>query len=167
MLVVRTLAVAAVFTSLAGSVAAQSSSSSADERAIRDLIARYDKGERISRSDDSVLWAGDSRRPTLGSQPREPLPADEQPSVQVGGAPARTPNSRRRITTPVRIEVATSGELAYEFSDSELTFDLENGAREAILSSVLRVWKKDAGQWKIAAMFARPHYREAATPGPK
>ena len=31
-------------------------------------------------------------------------------------------------------------------------------------SSVLRVWKKDGGQWKIAAMFARPHYQEAAPP---
>ena len=60
------------------------------------------------------------------------------------------------------------GDLAYEFSNSELLFDLQNGEREAASpSSVLRVWKKDGGQWKIAAMFACPHYQEAAPPNTK
>ena len=53
-------------------------------------------------------------------------------------------------------------------SHSELRFDLKHGDREAAIpSSVLRVWKNDGGQWKIAAMFARPHYQETTPPNTK
>ena len=157
---IRTLAAVAVLVSMAMSAEAQS----AGERAIRDLIARYDKGESVARTDDEILWTGEFKRPTAGSQKREPVPADRQPSARVPGSPSRVLGSRRRVTTPVRIEIAKSGDLAYEFSNSELRFDLENGELDAIPLSVLRVWKKDGGQWKIAAMFARPHYQEAAPP---
>jgi hypothetical protein len=143
---------------------------SADERAIRELIARYDNGDRVARTDDVIVWSGDFKRPTVGSEERDPLAADLRPSsARVQGAPSeRVPKSRRRVTTPVRIEVAKSGDLAYEFSNSELQFDLENGDREmALPASVLRVWKKDGGQWKLAAMFARPHDQRAAPLDPK
>lgn len=164
----RTLAAAAVLASIA--ISAEAQSQSADERAIRDLIARYDKGESVTRTDNEIFWTGEFKRPTVGSQKREALPADQRPSsARVPGSPsARVPGSRRRVTTPVRIEIAKSGDLAYEFSNSELSFDLKNGEREAAIpSSVLRVWKKDGGQWRIAAMFARPHYQEAAPPHTK
>jgi hypothetical protein len=166
MMWIRTLVAAAVLASIAVSVEAQSSS--ADERAIRDLIARYDKGEAVPRTDDRVLFGGEDKRPAVGSQQREVVPADERPAARAPGASSeRVPGSRRRVTTPVRIEIATSGDLAYEFSNSELSFDLKNGEREAVASSVLRVWKKDRGQWKIAALFARPHYQESAPPKTK
>lgn len=168
MMCIRTLAAAAVLASIA--ISAEAQSQSADERAIRDLIARYDKGESVTRTDDEIFWTGEFKRPTVGSQKREALPADQRPSsARVPGSPsARVPGSRRRVTTPVRIEIAKSGDLAYEFSNSELSFDLKNGEREAAIpSSVLRVWKKDGGQWRIAAMFARPHYQEAAPPHTK
>ena len=42
MMCIRTLAAAAVLASIA--ISAEAQSPSADERAIRDLIARYDKG---------------------------------------------------------------------------------------------------------------------------
>ena len=160
MMCIRALAAAAVLASIA--ISAEAQSQSADERAIRDLIARYDKGESVARTDDVILWSGEFKWPTVGSQKREALPADRRPSS------ARVPGSRRRVTTPVRIEIAKSGDLAYEFSNSELIFDLQNGEREAAIpASVLRVWKKDGGQWKIAAMFARPHDQEAAPPNAK
>jgi hypothetical protein len=159
----RTLTAAAVLASIA--ISAEAQSPSADERAIRDLIARYDKGESVTPTDDVIFWTGDFKRPTVGSLRGEAIPADQRPSsARVPGSPsARVPGSRRRVTTPVRIDIATSGDLAYEFSNSELVFDLQNGEPEtAIPASVLRVWKKDGGQWKIAAMFARPHHQEAA-----
>jgi hypothetical protein len=157
---IRALA-AAVLTSIA--IAAEAQSQSADERAIRDLIARYDRGEPVPLTDDTIYWTGPFKKPTVGSQRGEPLPADQQPSSgRAPGAPSeRVPGSRRRLTTPVRIEIAASGDLAYEFSNSEVRFDLENGEQEtAVPASVLRVWKKVGGQWKIAAMFAHPHYQE-------
>ena len=164
----RTLATALVLASIA--ISAEAQSPSADERAIRDLIARYDDGESVARTDDVIYWTGDFKRPTVGSQKPEALPADQRPSAaRVPGSPSeRIPGARRRVTTPVRIEIAKSGDLAYEFSNSELRFELKNGEREsAIPSSVLRVWKKDGGQWKIAALFARPHYQEAVPPKTK
>ncbi len=164
----RTLAAAAVVAAMAISTAAQTPS--ADERAIRDLIARYDRGESVPRTDDVIVWTGEFKRPTIGSQQSEPLPADQRPSSAraPGAASERVPNSRRRVTTPVRIEIAQSGDLAYEFSNSEVVFDLQNGEREtAVPASVLRVWKKDRWQWKLAAMFARPLFQESALPNAK
>jgi hypothetical protein len=168
MMRIRTLAAAAGLALVAMSAAAQSPS--ADERAIRDLIARYDRGESVARTDDTIYWTGPFKRPTVGSEERDPLPPELQPSsARVPGAPSdRTPGSRRRVTTPVRIEIAKSGDLAYEFSNSTLIFDLQNGEQEeALPASVLRVWKKDGEQWKLGAMFAFPHYQEAAPPNTK
>jgi len=153
MLSLRTLAAAALLVSLAVSGRAQSRS--ADEFAIRDLIARYDRGE-VVRTEDMIVFSGDLKRPRVGSQKPDELPPDRQPSARIPPS-ERVPFSRRRVTTPVRIEIAQSGDLAYEFSNSELSYELRKGGRAAIDSSVLRVWKKDGGQWKIAAMFARPH----------
>jgi len=59
--------------------------------------------------------------------------------------------------------VAKSGDLAYEFSNSELSFDLKNGTREILPTSILRVWRKEGGEWKIAAWFSRPHHQEPST----
>jgi ketosteroid isomerase-like protein len=126
---------------------------SADERQIRDLIERYGKGESIPRTADVIFWSGAFKRPIVGSERGEEISSDRQPS-------ARIPGSERNKTTPVRIEIAKSGDLAYEFSHSTLSFDLKSGGKESFPTSVLRVWKKEDGQWKIAAMFARPHYQD-------
>jgi len=62
----RTLAAAAVLASIA--ISAEAQSQSADERAIRDLIARYDRGESVASTDDTIYWTGPFKRPTVGSQ---------------------------------------------------------------------------------------------------
>ena len=160
---IRTFAAAAVLVSIVSSANAQS----ADERTIRDLIARYDRGESVAQAGDMIYWTGPFKRPTVGSEERDPLPPELQPTAaRSPGAPSeRVPGSRRRVTTPIRIEIADSGDLAYEFSHSELVFDLENGDQEAAIpASVLRVWKKGDGEWSIAALFAHPHYQDAAPP---
>jgi hypothetical protein len=41
------------------------------------------------------------------------------------------------VTTPVRIDVATSGDPAYEFSSSAVIFDLKNGERETVAPASL------------------------------
>ena len=129
-----------------------------DEEQIRTLIAKYDAGQTEGMfASERIFWSGAYKRPTIGSQRGEEVPSDRQPSQRVRG-------SQRGKTAPVRIEVAKSGDMAYEFSQSDLSFELENGRKESLTSSILRVWKKESGQWKIAAQFSHPHYQEATIP---
>ncbi|HEX8030633.1 MAG TPA: hypothetical protein VF491_19310, partial [Vicinamibacterales bacterium] len=58
---------------------------------------------------------------------------------------------------PVRIEVARSGDMAWEFSHSHMGFALKDGKSVEFDQSLLRVWRKDATGWKIAATFVHPH----------
>jgi hypothetical protein len=134
---------------LAGSLVAQQSMS-ADEKQIRELIAAFQSGNALPAAKDRIFWSGAIKTPVVGSQQGEEVPSDRRPSLRV-------PGSQRNKVTIRRIEVAKSGDLAYEFSDSELSFDLKDGKRESFPTSALRVWKKEDGQWKVAAQFSRPH----------
>jgi len=126
-----------------------------DEQQIRALISNYDAGQTEGMwTKDRIFWSGAIKRPVIGSQQAEEVPSDRAPS-------ARKPRSQRNHTTPDRIEIAKSGDMAYEFSNSELSSELKDGQKERFPTSVLRVWKKEAGEWKIAAMFARPHYQDS------
>jgi len=126
-------------------------SATADEKAIRDQIARYDRGERDGMSiADVVFWSAAYRRPTIGRERSEESTAIRTPIA------ARVPNSQRNKTTPVRIVVAKSGDLAYEFSNGELSYETKEGKTVVIAQGILRTWQKDGGQWKVAAMFTRP-----------
>ena len=75
---------------------------------------------------------------------------------------SRTAGSTRVKMTPVRIEIAKAGDMAYEFSNGELSFE-SAGKTVRTPTSSLRVWQKEDGQWKIAAQFIRPHYIEEST----
>ena len=104
---------------------------------------------------DSIFWSGAIKRPVIGNEVGEEIPDDTRPSE-------RRPGSQRSKTVPVRIEVAKSGDLAYEFSSRELMVEMKDGRKISMPTSVLRVWRKDAGQWKIAAHFSNSHYQEPA-----
>ena len=123
---------------------------STDDQQIRGLIAKYDTGQRTGMATkDVVFWSGAYKRPTVGSEQGEEVSLATDRCQTVSG-------SQRSKTTVVRIEIAKSGDLAYEFSNSEVSFNLKNGKKESFPNSLLRVWRKEAGQWKIAAQFARP-----------
>jgi ketosteroid isomerase-like protein len=122
----------------------------ADQTRIRELIANYDKGAAVARTSDVVFWSGAYKRPTVGAERGEEVSNGRQPSLRV-------PGSQRTRTVPVRIEFSAGGDMAYEYSNANLSFDLKSGAKQELQTSILRVWRKEAGQWKIAAMFARPH----------
>jgi ketosteroid isomerase-like protein len=136
---------------------AAAQSTSEDEKQIRDIIARYGKGEQLPATADRIFWTSPYRRPVVGKEKPEEIPGDMQPSARVEG-------SFRSTIKPIRIEVAKSGDLAYEFSTAENTFDLKSGKQVAFTNSVLRVWRKEDGEWKVAAMFARPHAEEKKEP---
>ena len=45
--------------------------------------------------------------------------------------------------------------MAYEFSNSELSYKLKDGRQESVPVSILRVWRKEGTEWKVAAWFSR------------
>lgn len=137
---------------LAASVGAQTPSS--DEKQIRDLIAKWDTAPRGPsgtprqfETKDRVLFTGAYKKPVIG----DATPNLADPAEMASRASTTTK------TTPVRIEVAKSGDLAYEFSNSELMIVTKDGKKNSYPTSLLRVWKKEAGEWKVAAHFVRPH----------
>jgi ketosteroid isomerase-like protein len=82
------------------------------------------------------------------------VPSNRRPSD-------RKPDANRTNITPIRIEVAKSGDLAYEYSDARLGFEMKDGRKVEIPTSILRVWRKEGGQWKVAAQFGVRHYDES------
>jgi hypothetical protein len=127
-----------------------------DEQRIRALIARADQGMQPPRTADRIFWSAAFKRPVVGNQSAEEIPTDRRPALRV-------PGSQRAKTTVERIEIAKSGDLAYEFSNSDLSFQLKNGRDVSLPTSLLRVWRKEQGQWKVAANFSMTHYQEPAT----
>jgi ketosteroid isomerase-like protein len=143
-----TLAALVVFALTSGSVLAQPAS--ADEAAIRDLIARLDSGEAIAHTEDSIFWSGAFKQPVVGREKPVPIQGSAE---RVGPAKSRT--------TVRRIDVSQSRDLAYEFSDAELTVQekRQDGQVQTrrFSNSSLRVWKKVNDEWQLAAYFGRPH----------
>ena len=119
-----------------------------DEATIRGLIAGIDRGERVAVLDDNVFWSGAYQKPSIGKA--------EAPRRSNRGE--RDPATDRSVTTVVKLDVAKSGEMAWEYSNSQVTFTFKDGRKNTFARSILRVWRKDAGAWKVAAVFGLPHY---------
>jgi hypothetical protein len=113
-----------------------------EEAEIRALIA---KGQP-ARTSDAIFWSGAYKRPSIGTKPAEAFAPDEKRTNQ---------KSTQKVE---RVEVAASGDMAWDFSYGKLEYDLaENPAHHVSFeTSSLRVWKKIDGQWKVAAIFVRP-----------
>jgi ketosteroid isomerase-like protein len=127
-----------------GASALQAADSKTEEAAIRSAAS----SEHAKFADDAIFWSGAYKRPTVGSEKGEEFPDHEM-----------SKRSNMKITTDVqRIEVAASGDLAYEFSYGTLDYDLAGPTSQhfAIKTGLLRVWKKVHGEWEVAAFFVRP-----------
>ena len=139
---------AVVCAAFAARVASQTGTAS-DEAQIRQLIVKPQA--EIPRTKDFIYWPGPRPRPQIGpADPSEPTPAAIQ---------QRVPGSFKQVNAVVRLEVAKSGDLAYEFTNFKAEYLLKDqpGKPEQFTGSLLRVWKKDGGEWKMAAHFQRPH----------
>ena len=129
---------------LMGVPSLRAADSKIEEAAIRALIT----SGQVKPTDYAILWSGAFKRPTVGPEKGEEFPGHEQ-----------SKRSNLKSTTDVqRIEVAASGDLAYEFSYGTAEFDLAGPPSQhvAFKGAYLRVWKKVNGEWKIAAAFVRP-----------
>jgi len=117
----------------------------AEEAAIRALIANP---QEVKFTDDRIFWSGAYKRPIVGAEKGEPF----------AGAGLGQRKNQVNHTDVQRIEVASSGDMAYEFSYGKLEYDLEGPSKEHVAfgTASVRVWKKVAGEWKVAVMFVRP-----------
>ena len=151
-MIVRSVIVTLALVGLTGSVRS-ALDRQGDEAEIRALIARRDAGERIPSATDRVVWLASFQKPVVG---------DEAPVLRTHerGLDNRVPNTTKTTTIVRRIVISQSGDLAYEYSDGTLDFDLKDGTHVTSPNSTLRVWQKQDGQWKMAATFTITHYRD-------
>jgi ketosteroid isomerase-like protein len=121
----------------------------AEEQRIRALIAKQGTPDAAKQTDDVIFVSGAYARPVVGPRddvtPRADARMDQRLNVKAD----------IRIQ---RIEVAQAGDMAYEYSDFTQSYDVaDTKEHRSFEGSVLRVWKKVGGEWRIAAMFARPN----------
>jgi ketosteroid isomerase-like protein len=144
---------------LMGASLLHAADSKTDETAIRALIL----SEQGKFTDDAVFWSGADTRPIIGDQKGEVFPGDEF---------SKRANMKLGSVDIQRIEVAASGDLAYEFSYQSLEYDQGGTPLKhwAIKADMIRVWKKVNGEWRIAASFVRPFdipFNDSAESGSK
>jgi hypothetical protein len=99
---------------------------------------------------DLIFWSGAYKRLIVGNEKGEFVPGE-------CGVQGRVPKSQKSTTDPVRIVVSDSHDLAYEYSKGTLQLETKEGKHQNIERGILRVWQKVAGEWKEAAVFARPY----------
>jgi ketosteroid isomerase-like protein len=122
-----------------------------EEAAIRTLIAAYDDNAQagaVPHLADQIFWSSAFKRPVMGSEKGVPV-------ANSTSAPDRVPGSQRSRTEPLKIVISDSHDLAYEYSKSNLQFDMKSGQHIRLETGQLRIWQKEGGEWKIAAMFSR------------
>ena len=127
---------------------------SSDERTLRALVADVERGGEMPFAAAAVVWPAVFKRPVVWGEGSLEL---------IEGFKSIESPSNSRSTFRIRkVEVAQSGDLAYEFSERTHNLQIRqpSGAMEAVVStvSVLRVWKKVNGQWQQAAKFERTHH---------
>jgi hypothetical protein len=126
----------------------------ADDKALRDLTEKLDTGAAVEETANGVVFTGALRRPRVrGEAPAEPI-------ARVKGR-----EFVQAKTTIRRIEFASSGDMAYVFSDSDVTYRVKqpNGQTQdqSFTNSALRVFRKVDGKWLQAVHFAAPHRDES------
>jgi len=118
-----------------------------EEAAIRKLIAATDNASMPPPlMSDAVFWSGAYKKPIIGKEKPESTSNEK-----------RVPGSQKVQTQPLRIVVAESRDLAYEYSKFTLEFTTEAGKHVKFDGGLLRVWQKESGEWKQAAAFMRPY----------
>lgn len=121
------------------------------EANIRKLIADIDvNGGRDHSLPDFIFWSGAYREPVIGGEDDKVKQLDGKLSIS-----DRDTGSEKLVTTPQRIIVADSKDLAYEYSIFTLKFDTKAGQHVRLEGAGLRIWQKQNGEWKQAAIFAR------------
>ena len=146
----RKLFFSSAFILLCTWAAAQSNSTSADEQAIRNLVAQANEGKNVVQSTDDVIFvSGPYPRPFIGKT------NEERQRIADSLSKVRSNFSYKREI--VRLVVAKSGDIAYEFGNGVINFDNANKEHQTVNNSYVRTWRKVNGQWMVDIVFHRPN----------
>ena len=135
---------------LGSAVCALAQNPSADEEAIRDAIAEINAGRTTPRTTDTVFWSGAYVKPYVQG---------EQPQARPGSSAVGNNRTNQKTAVKVlQLRVSASGDMAYEYSTFQTSWDRkDNGRHFALEGGLLRVWRKIDGKWQIAASFQHPY----------
>ncbi|MFZ0883955.1 MAG: DUF4440 domain-containing protein [Candidatus Acidiferrales bacterium] len=128
-------------------VAAQPADTRAsDEAAIRAASAAWSKASAAKDIDKAVSFYGDG---AVVMSPKAPAVHDSE-NIRKGWADILTPGPGLSWRTTT-VEVARSGELAYENGEYDFVTTDKNGKTNDEKGKYLVIWKKQAdGAWKVA-----------------
>jgi len=133
---------------ISGCVSAPQPDLAADERAIRDLAARWQKAllDRDAATQAS-MFAGDGVSYHDG---QEPLVGPA--AILEWEKNAVTKHPKAKITSKTtELRIAASGDVAIQSGEGQLTDLGENGEDHTVRKQrFVTVWKKVEGQWKVA-----------------
>jgi len=143
------------FSTTASSRASAAGANSTEEAAIRKAIAAIGGGSTGATLPDEIVWTGAYKKPFIkGVDKPEPT------TGQIDSLDDRVPGSTKAKIEPIRIVIADSHDLAYEYSKYTLNFDRKSGEHISLDAARLVVWQKQAGDWKIAAEFMHPYFEQ-------
>jgi ketosteroid isomerase-like protein len=128
---------------IAGVLSLYGQDSGKEERAIRELIAKENQGHSVPLADDIAF---------VGTYPKAVIGLKQLVAARNSHHPLTNELLRTEV---VRLVVARSGDMAYEFD--RFHYKYHEGAHDHDFSGEqLRVWTKLGGQWHVSASFSRP-----------
>jgi ketosteroid isomerase-like protein len=109
---------------------------------------QFSKNHHDAAADDAYFFSGALEKPVIGRAAKDRA---FKPVV------AQRTNVKSEPLKPDRIVAAGSGEMAYEYGTSNLSFDEVGGGKHiAFTAAYLRVWRSVDGSCKEAAFMAEP-----------
>jgi hypothetical protein len=119
---------------------------------IRELSSQ----QQPPRANSDIFWSGAYPKPILSR-------ADTTVKA-IQAARMSTRRNEHATHETVRLDVSSSGDMAYEFYNFTLAFDrADTNEHVSFPGSGLRVWKKVNGRWEIVADMLRP-WEQPANP---
>lgn len=159
--VLATLAVTCVFFNRPGQSAIPGGEVAAAEAAIRKADADWAAAARAASVDTwMTFYAADA----VVMAPNVQIESDHQLIRQTVTNLLSLPHLSI-AWHPIKVEVATSGDLAYLIGAYELRYDDARGARVSDRGKLLEIWKKQSDGWKCIVDTWNSDGTDAATPG--
>jgi uncharacterized protein (TIGR02246 family) len=149
-LIVSTLSAAIVFASCSStnptSQLAPADNRAADEAAIRAADASWSKASADRDPQRAASYYADNGMLLL---PGAPVANGKDAILKAWTGMLTTPGNELTFS-PTKIEVARSGDLAYDFGEYEMTTKDKKGKAQTVKAKYVVVWGKQAdGSWKV------------------